>query len=64
MDNVAGMLTFEDTAIKMIIEEHRRALNAIKITNGRGSRAIADNFSGLQGAFFWLLGGKDRTPGV
>lgn len=57
------MLTFEDAAIKMLIEEHRRALNAIKIPNGWGCGPIVDNFSGLQGAFFWLLGKQDRTPG-
>lgn len=58
------MLTFEDTSIKILVEEHHHALNAIKITNGWGCGPIADNFSGLQGAFFWLLGRKDRTPGA
>jgi len=64
VDNCSGMLTFEDTAISMLIEEHRRSLNATKIPNGWGCGPIADNFSGLQGAFFWLLGRKDRTPGA
>jgi len=48
----------------MITEEHRRALNAITVTNGWGSGPIVDNFSGLQGAFFRLLGRQDRTPGI
>jgi hypothetical protein len=63
VDNLSGMLTFEDVAIKILIEQHRRALNANHITNGWGCGPIVDNFSGLQGAFFWLLGKKDRTPG-
>lgn len=58
------MLTFEDTAIKMLIDSHRRSLNAIRIPNGWGCGPIADNFAGLQGAFFWLLGRQDRTPGA
>lgn len=57
------MLTFEDTAIKVLIEQHQHALNAIAITNGWGCGPVVDNFSGLQGAFFWLLGKKARTPG-
>jgi len=57
------MLTFEDAAIKMIIEQHRRALNANKISNGWGCGPIVDNFSGLEGAFFWFLGRRDRTTG-
>lgn len=63
-DNLSGMVTFEDTAIKSLIEEHRRSLNAIRLPNGWGCGPIVDNFSGLQGAFFWLLGKKDRTPGA
>lgn len=54
------MLTFEDAAINTLIEEHRRALNA----HVWGCGPIIDNFSGLQGAFFWLLGKKGRTPGA
>jgi hypothetical protein len=57
------MLTFEEAAINILTEKHRRALNAIRITNGWGCGPIVDNFSGLQGAFFRLLGKKDRTPG-
>jgi hypothetical protein len=64
VDNLSSMLTFDDAAIKTLIEEHRRALNSINITNGWGCGPIVDNFSGLQGAFFWLLGKKDRTPGT
>ncbi|KAK2684566.1 hypothetical protein QWA68_016546, partial [Fusarium oxysporum] len=63
VDNLSNMLTFEDAAIKTLIEEHRRALNSIKITSGWGCGPIVDNFSGLQGLFFWLLGKKDRAPG-
>src|SRR4051812_2846728 len=57
------MLTFEEAPIKILIEQHRRALNANHITNGWGCGSIVDNFSGLQGAFFRFLGKKDRTPG-
>ncbi|KAH7010904.1 uncharacterized protein B0I36DRAFT_324482 [Microdochium trichocladiopsis] len=64
VDNLSNMLTFEDAAIKTLIEEHRRALNSINITNGWGCGPIVDNFSGLQGVFFWLLGKNDRTPGT
>ncbi|KAI3574005.1 hypothetical protein IWW34DRAFT_854983 [Fusarium oxysporum f. sp. albedinis] len=64
VDNLSNMLTFEDAAIKTLIEEHRRALNSIKINSGWGCGPIVDNFSGLQGLFFWLLGKKDRAPGT
>jgi hypothetical protein len=57
------MLTFEEVAIDRLIEEHRRALSSIKVPNGWGCGPIVDNFSGLQGAFFRVLGRKDRTPG-
>jgi hypothetical protein len=57
------MLTFEEVAINQLIEEHRRALSSIKVPNGWGCGPIVDNFSGLQGAFFRVLGRKDRTPG-
>ena len=57
------MLTFEEDAIKILIKEHGRALHAIRIPNGWGCGPIVANFSGLQGAFFRLLGKKDRTPG-
>jgi hypothetical protein len=63
VDNLSGMLTFEDAAIKMLIKEHSHALNTITIKNGWGCGPIVDNFSGLQGTFFRLLGKKDRTPG-
>jgi hypothetical protein len=57
------MLTFEDAAILILIEQHRRALNANHFINGWGCGPIVDNFAGLQGAFFRLLGRQDRTPG-
>jgi hypothetical protein len=57
------MLTFEEAAINLLIEEHRRAMNTINVPNGWGSGPIVDNFAGLQGAFFRLLGKRDRTPG-
>lgn len=63
VDNLSNMLTFEDAAIKILIKEHHRALNSINITSGWGCGPIVDNFSGLQGLFFWLLGKKDRAPG-
>jgi hypothetical protein len=63
VDSLSGMLSFEYAGINMIIEGHRRALNANTINNGWGCGPIVDNFSGLEGAFFWLLGRQDRTPG-
>jgi hypothetical protein len=57
------MLTFEDEAIKLIIEGHQHALNRIQTANGWGCGPIVDNFAGIQGLFFWLLGRRDRTPG-
>lgn len=57
------MLTFEDTAIKLLIEQHRRALDGNPIPNGWGCGPIVDNFAGFQGTFFRLLGRQDRTPG-
>ncbi|EXA31308.1 hypothetical protein FOVG_17361 [Fusarium oxysporum f. sp. pisi HDV247] len=63
VDNLSNMLTFEDAAIKILIKEHHRALNSINIPSGWGCGPIVDNFSGLQGLFFWLLGKKDREPG-
>lgn len=63
VDNLSNMLTFEDAAIKILIKEHHRALNSINVTSGWGCGPIVDNFSGLQGLFFWLLGKKDRAPG-
>ncbi|RKK75129.1 hypothetical protein BFJ69_g7878 [Fusarium oxysporum] len=63
VDNLSNMLTFEDAAIKILIKEHHRALNSINIPSGWGCGPIVNNFSGLQGLFFWLLGKKDREPG-
>lgn len=62
------MLTFDDVMIKTLIEQHRRALNRNNsishLSNGWGCGPIVDNFFGLQGAFFRLLGRRDRTPGA
>lgn len=57
------MLTFEENAINSIVQQHQRALNSNRIPNGWGCGPIVSNFSGLQGAFFRLLGQQDRTPG-
>ncbi|KAH6626763.1 hypothetical protein B0J18DRAFT_365139 [Chaetomium sp. MPI-SDFR-AT-0129] len=67
VDNLSGMLTFDDVMIKSLVEKHRRALNrnnsTTNLSNGWGCGPIVDNFAGLQGAFFRLLGRQDRTPG-
>ncbi|KAJ5974165.1 hypothetical protein N7481_011375 [Penicillium waksmanii] len=67
MDNLSGMLTFEGAAINELIKQHQDALaenNAQNnIKNGWGCGPIVSNFSGLQGAFFGILGKQDRTPG-
>ncbi|SMR55017.1 unnamed protein product [Zymoseptoria tritici ST99CH_1E4] len=62
-DNVSQMLTFEKTAIDALIQEHSQALASIRISNGWGCGKIIDNFSGLTGALFRLLGICVRTPG-
>lgn len=61
------MLTFEEAAIEVLLEQHQQALveNYTKnnVTNSWGCGPIISNFSGLQGAFFRILGKQDRTPG-
>lgn len=67
MDNLSGLLTFDQPSIASFIEDHRRAFIRVDtkghLTNGWGCGPIVDDFAGLQGAFFALLGRKDRTPG-
>jgi hypothetical protein len=67
VDNLSGMVTFEEAAIEVFIKQHQQALaeNNTKnnVTNGWGCGPIVSNFSGLQGAFFRILGKQDRTPG-
>ncbi|KAI0167662.1 hypothetical protein BJ166DRAFT_590167 [Pestalotiopsis sp. NC0098] len=58
VDNLHGKLTFDEGAISVLIEQHKKALGA-----GWGCGPIVDNFAGLQGAFFRLLGTTNRTPG-
>jgi hypothetical protein len=61
------MLTFEEAAINVFIQQHQHALaeNNTKnnVTNGWGCGPLVSNFSGLQGAFFRILGKQHRTPG-
>ncbi|OKL57390.1 hypothetical protein UA08_07532 [Talaromyces atroroseus] len=67
VDNLSGMLTFEEEAIKNFIEQHHdsQADNKPKGSiNEWGCGPIVSNFAGLQGAFFRLLGKQDRTPGA
>lgn len=47
----------------MIVSEHSQALLQNGIPDGWGCGKIIDNFAGLQGAFFRLLGQSTRTPG-
>ncbi|KPM39236.1 hypothetical protein AK830_g7343 [Neonectria ditissima] len=61
VDNVSGMLTFQEDTINVVIEQHRLAINSL--ADGWGSGPIVDDFAGIQGAFFRLLGRQDRTPG-
>ncbi|PCG90847.1 protein of unknown function DUF2235 [Penicillium occitanis (nom. inval.)] len=66
VDNLSGMLTFEEEAIKYFIEQYQNSHieNTAKGSiNEWGCGPIISNFAGLQGAFFRLLGKKDRTPG-
>lgn len=57
------MLTFEESSIDAIVVHHQQAIDAINIKDGWGCGNIVDNFSGLQGIFFRLLGRQIRTPG-
>ena len=57
------MLTFERDAIDDLVKEHNTALSVIKTTNGWGCGPLVDNFSGVQGFLWRVLGKKDRTPG-
>lgn len=57
------MLTFEQSAIDAIVEHHRKAIEATKVKDGWGCGKIIDNFSGIRGLFFHLLGRQVRTPG-
>jgi hypothetical protein len=63
VDNLSGMLTFEQPAIDILIEQHRLANNKCTVPQGWGCGPIVDDFSGLQGKFFAILGRTDRTPG-
>lgn len=67
MDNLSGMLTFEDIAIEKLIRQHHDALIENEARNNVpdawGCGPIVSNFAGLQGAFFGILGRQDRTPG-
>jgi hypothetical protein len=66
VDNLSGMLTFEEDAIKNFIKQYydSQADNKAKGSiNEWGCGPIVSNFAGLQGAFFRLLGKQDRTPG-
>lgn len=63
VDNVSNMLTFEESSIQAVVLHHQRAIDAIKVKDGWGSGKIVDNFDGLQGLFFRLLGRQIRTPG-
>ena len=64
VDNLSGMLTFDDVAIENIINDNHLVWIKNGIRTGWGCGPIVDNFSGLEGAFFWLLGRGDRTPGA
>jgi hypothetical protein len=67
VDNLSGMLTFEEIAINELIKQHHNALaennTRNNVINGWGCGPIFSNFAGLQGAFFRVLGKQDRTPG-
>ncbi|CZT18461.1 uncharacterized protein RCC_04306 [Ramularia collo-cygni] len=64
VDNVSNMLTFEESSIDAIVEHHKTAIEAIKVKDGWGCGKIVDNFAGIQGLFFRLLGRQIRTPGA
>lgn len=63
IDNIGTALTFENAALDMIVSEHSQALLQNGTPDGWGCGKIIDNFAGLQGAFFRLLGQSTRTPG-
>lgn len=63
IDNVSGMLTFENSAIDTLLEDHRKAISHSTGPAGWGCGWIIDNFAGWQGKVFQLLGQSTRTPG-
>jgi hypothetical protein len=64
VDNLSGMLAFEDAAIKILIADYQQAFKATGATDGWGCGPIVSNFAGLQGSFFRVLGKQLRTPGA
>ncbi|GIZ36711.1 hypothetical protein CKM354_000017900 [Cercospora kikuchii] len=64
IDNIGTMLTFEAEAIDLLISQHTTALVQNGDPSGWGCGKIVDNFAGLSGTFFRLLGRQTRTPGA
>ncbi|KAL4892641.1 hypothetical protein BDV59DRAFT_179368 [Aspergillus ambiguus] len=68
VDNLSGMLGFEEVVIDELVHEHRgaraqRASTEHDNDKSWGCGPIVSNFVGIQGAFFKTLGVQDRTPG-
>lgn len=64
IDNIGTMLTFEVEAVDLLISQHTAALVQNGDPSGWGCGKIVDNFAGLSGTFFRILGGQTRTPGA
>ncbi|KAJ5110387.1 hypothetical protein N7532_000922, partial [Penicillium argentinense] len=66
-EEIGDIAFVDEGAIKVLIKQHQQALADINsqnnVMNGWGCGPIVSNFSGLQGAFFRILGKQDRTPG-
>lgn len=63
VDNIGSKLTFENFTLDIIVSDHAEALLQNGIPDGWGCGKTIDNFAGIQGAFFRLLGQQTRTPG-
>jgi hypothetical protein len=63
VDNLSGKLTFESDAIKEIVKEHRVGKASCSAHSSWGCSPISDNFDGIQGMLWRLLGEEGRTIG-
>jgi hypothetical protein len=63
VDNIGTKLTFENSTLDIIVSDHTKALLQDGIPDGWGCGKIIDNFAGVAGAFFRILGRNTRTPG-
>jgi hypothetical protein len=63
VDNLSGKLTFESEAIKEIVKKHQVGKTSCSAHSSWGCSPISDNFDGIQGMLWRLLGEEGRTTG-